>query len=226
MLELVQNNYFFLLYIAAFILSIVRYRVYYDTVLKYFPILIAYTLLSEILGFAIRNFDDIQIVYEEDYYYYNTLIFNIFDFIFYLYFLSVYHKVLASANSKMFVKVGVVLFILVSILNVFLQNIYVSPQNYAILVGALFTVVSAFLYVMELHNNESIQITRKLLFWISIGIIVFHFFYPITMYIVSFEYDFYTTMGIGKFHLFTIALLYGCFIIGFIRMKRFKPHEI
>lgn len=226
MFELIQDNYFFLLYIIAFILSIVRYRVYYDTVLKYFPILIAYTLLSEVLGFAIRNFDEIQIVYEEDYFYYNTLIFNIFDIIFYLYFLSVYHHSLASVKSKTFTKVGVVLFILVSIVNLFLQDINVAPQNYAIITGALFTVVAAFLYILELRNKKVNQVTRRLLFWISLGIIIFHFFYPITMYIVSFEYDLYTTMGIAKFHLFTIAILYTCFIIGFIRMRRTKPREV
>jgi len=226
MLELLQNNYFFLLYFAALILSIVRYRLYYDTLLKYLPILIAYTVLSEVLGFAVRNFDEIQIVYKEEFFYYNTLIFNIFDIIFYLYFLSIYHKALIATTSKKFVKIGMLLFILVSIINLFMQNIYVDPQNYAIIIGAFFTVVSALLFILQLKKDKSVQISQKLLFWISLGIIFFHFFYPITMYILSFKYELYTAFGIAKFHYFSIAVLYCCFIIGFIRVKRAKPYEI
>jgi len=226
MIELLSNNYFFLLYFAALLLSILRYRQYYDTILKYLPVLIAYTVLSEVLGFAVRNFDEIQIVYKEEYYYYNTLIFNIFDIIFYLYFLSIYRKVLVSNIRKKFVKLGILLFIVVSVINLFLQNFYVDPQNYAIIVGSLFTVASAFIYLLQLQKDNVIQKTNNLLFWISIGIIFFHLCYPLTMYILSFKYELYTNLKIAQFHYFSIAVLYTCFIIGFIKVKRTKPYEI
>jgi hypothetical protein len=226
MIELLYNNYFFLLYFAALLLSLLRYRQYYDTILKYLPVLIAYTVLSEVLGFAVRNFDEIQIVYKEEYYYYNTLIFNIFDIIFYLYFLSIYHKVLVSNKRKKFVKLGILLFIFVSVINLFLQNFYVDPQNYAIIVGSFFTVVSAFMYLVQLQKDNAIQKTGNLLFWISIGITFFHLFYPITMYILSFEYELYTYLKLARFHYLSIAIFYTCFIIGFIKVKRRKPYEI
>jgi hypothetical protein len=68
-----------LLYFLALILSIVKYHLYYDTILKYLPILIVYTFLTETLGIIIRDVDEIQIIYKQEYYNYNTAIFNIFD---------------------------------------------------------------------------------------------------------------------------------------------------
>jgi hypothetical protein len=44
MLEYILNNYFMLLYFLALILSIAKYHLYYDTILKYLPILIVYIL--------------------------------------------------------------------------------------------------------------------------------------------------------------------------------------
>jgi len=226
MLELIQNNYFFLLYFVALVLSILQYRKYYDTALKYLPILITYTVLSEVLGFAVRNFDEIQIVFIEEYEYYNTLIFNIFDIILYLYFLSIYHIFFISKTYKKFAKLGVYLFIITSVLNLFLQNFYVEPQNWAIIIGSFFITVCAFIYLTQLKNDKRILSTTNLLFWISIGIIFFHLFYPLTMYILSFKYELYTNLKIAQFHYFSIAVLYTCFIIGFIKVKRTKPYEI
>lgn len=226
MLELIYHNYYFLLYFAALLLSIVRYRKYYDTALKYLPILIAYTVLSEVLGFMVRNFDEIQIVYKEEYSYYNTLIFNVFDIIFYLYFLSIYHKVLIATKSKKFVKLGIVVFIVVSIVNLFVQNFYVDPQNYAIIVGSFFTAGSALIYLLQLKKDSFALKTSNLLFWISIGIIFFHLFYPITMYIISFEYELYNHLKLARFHYLSIAIFYACFVIGFLKVKRTKPYEI
>ena len=76
--EFLKENYFLALYAIALILSIIRYKGYFDSLLKYLPMIIAYTLISEILGLVIREYDDIQIVYLEGYSFYNILIFNIF----------------------------------------------------------------------------------------------------------------------------------------------------
>lgn len=86
----IEENYFMLFYALTLFVSLATYRKYYDTALKYFPIIIAYTLLNEILGFLIREYDDIQIIYSVNEYYQNALIFNVFDLVFYLYFYYIY----------------------------------------------------------------------------------------------------------------------------------------
>ena len=81
-----------LLYFLALILSITNYHLYYNTILKYLPILIVYTFLTETLGIIIREVDEIQIIYKQEYYNYNTAIFNILKIIFFLCFLSYYQE--------------------------------------------------------------------------------------------------------------------------------------
>ena len=126
----------------------------------------------------------------------------------------------------MFVKTGIIAFVIVSIINLSFQDFYIDPQNFAIITGSLFTVASALLYVVQLNKNNKVSNTKDLLFWISIGIIFFHCCYPITMYILSFEYDIYTSIGLSAFHYFSISILYSCFIVGFIKMRRAKPYDL
>ena len=142
MLDYFLNNYFLLLYLVAFILSLAKYRLYYDTILKYLPMIIAYTLLSEVLGLMVRDVDDIQIIYKQEYYNYNTVIFNVFDIIFYVYFFYVYYHLIDNSFSRKVIIYGSVAFLTSCILNLFMQNFYIEPQNYAIITGAIILLLS------------------------------------------------------------------------------------
>ena len=221
-MEYVLNNYFFILYVITLILSIIRYRLYYDTILKYFPILIGYALVGEVLGLLVRDVEGFQIIYDEDYTNYNAIIFNVFDIIFFLYFYYVFWTIIKSKNSKSFICIGAILFIITSLINPFLQNFYMLPQNYAILMGSVILIVGALSYVLELSAKEA-TLGTNIFFWISIGILIFYSFYPITMYILTFQYDSYNTYQLSNLHYLLITLLYSCFIIGLLNMKRVKP---
>ena len=221
MVDFLKNNYFLIIYAVALIVSIVRYRRYFDTVLKYFPIIIAYTFLSEVLGFLIRDYEGFQIAYIETYSYSNNLIFNIFDVIFFLYFYHVFWKVIVNRGYRKFIQFGALLFVVVSIINPFFQNPIVFPQTYAITVGSFVLIVAVLLYFRELESRkEKTANSRNLLLWIGSGLLVFYSFYPLLMSNwlwsrVSYEYYY-----IGEFHHLLIALMYTAFIIGFIRMGK------
>jgi len=217
------NNYFLLLYLLAFILSLAKYRLYYDTILKYLPMVIAYTLLSEVLGLIVRDVDEIQIVYKQDFYNYNTVIFNIFDIIFFLYFFYVYYHLIDNSFSKKVIKYGSVVFLATCAMNLFIQDFYVEPQNFAIIIGTIILLYAVLTYLYKMFTEERKFIPyRNLLFWISFGILFFYTCYPISMYILTFNYNIYSEYNLSVFHYATIGVLYSCIIIGFILMKRLR----
>lgn len=223
MLQYILDNYFILLYFIALVLSVIKYRLYYDTVLKYLPIILGYVLMSEILGAIVRDIDDIQLVYIPEYYNYNTIIFNIFDIVFFLYFFYVFYQLSDKPINKIIIKYGSIVFLISCTVNLFYQDFYTQPQNYAIIVGAIILIFACLTYLYKIFTEEQKFVPRRnLLFWISIGLLFFYTYYPISMYILSFNYDLYSMYNITKYHYACISVLYSCFIIGFISMRRLR----
>ncbi|WP_419214058.1 hypothetical protein ACNR9Q_07875 [Maribacter sp. X9] len=184
---------------------------------------IAYTLLSEILGLMVRDLKDVQIVYKKNYYEYNTAIFNIFDIIYNLYFLYIYRNTINTPVSRKIIDYGSVLFLITCVVNLFIQDFLTEPQNVAIIIGSVFLVYAALTYLLTtIKKDYKIPHTSNLLFWISIGILLFYSIYPINMYILGFEYNFFISHNLSVYHLITIGVLYTCYIIGFLLMKRFR----
>ena len=211
------------LYGIALIFSIFRYSKYFDSILKYLPILIGYTLLNELLGLLIKNNEEFAIIFSDGFSYYNALIYNIFDIFFFIYFLYIYWKVLKGTNYKKWIKYGVIIFIVVSLINPFYQSIIFSPQIYSMIIGSFFLTSSAFLYLKQLNSSESKK-RNDLLFWITVGLLIFYPFYSIIFIIVIyFDNSIYQSLHIEIFHQALLCLMYACFIIGFLKMHRMKP---
>ena len=200
-------------------LSVFRYPLYFDTVLKYLPILISYALLCEVLGFSINEFESFQIIYKAQYSNYNAIIFNIFDIVFYLYFCYVFWKTFRKPVNKSLPKYGAVLFLVASLINPLVHDMLLYPQYYAILVGSIVLLACAGRYLMELKSGKKIPNHRNLMFWISTGILVFYSFYPIIMFIGLLNTELYAKLHIRTLHHMTIMVMYGSFIVGFLRMK-------
>lgn len=214
MLEILQSQYFIVFYTVALIYSIVRYKYYFDSALKYFPIIIAYTLLSEVLGLLIRDVEEFQIIYEKGYAYYNQLIFNIFDVIFFLYFFYVYRQSENDSKVKGLIGIGAILFVLAAIINPFIQDIMILPQMYTIITGSLVLIYCALDYIKKNLSKHN------LLFWVSVGLLTFYFFYPIIMSIGILDYVLYEKLQLHKLLRILISIMYGCFIIGFAKTKK------
>jgi len=219
------NNYFLLFYALAFIFSMVRYSKYFHTVLKYLPILIGYTLITEVLGFLIRDYDTIQIVYIEGYSYYNHLIFNIFDIIFFLYFFHVYRNTISSFKFKNWIKYGAILFIMCSIINPFFQDFLLYPQLMASTIGSIVLIFSILLYFLDKKAIANVPNRQNLLFWISWGLMFFYTFYPFILLLGYFDDELYKEFHVRKVQHILIVVMYSCFILGFILMRRIRSVE-
>lgn len=220
--DIIRNNFSLILYGVALILSLFRYRKFFDSLLKYFPIIIGYTLFTEVLGMLINRNEDFAVVFSEGYSYYNSLIFNIFDILFYLYFFYVYWHVLQNKKYKKWIKNGSIIFVIVSLINPFFQDFYLTPQICSMIAGSTILTFSAILYLNQL-KNQKLKRSFNLLFWISVGILSLYPFLPVIFSIILFLDDYwYHTLHINSIHQFLICLMYTCFIIGFLKMRRFK----
>lgn len=121
--EFLLGNYFILFYALGLIFSITTYKKYFDSVLKYLPILIAYTLTTETLGLIIRENNEIRLVLADEYAHYNILIFNIFDIIFFLYFFYVFRSVILNVRFRNWITYSALLFIIISLVNPFFRTL-------------------------------------------------------------------------------------------------------
>lgn len=221
MIEFFKNNYFIPIYGVALVIAIFRYRWYYESVLKYFPMLIAYALLSEILGYFILNFESFQIIYSDKYYYANNFIFNIYDVIFFLYFYFLYWRIITNSKYKNIIKYGAILYLISSIINPFFENVLIFPQIYASTVGSLVLIISTLFYFGQIKQYKENK--KNLLLWVSTGLLIYNIFFPIVMLTGRYNYYLYQELYFRQIHHFLIAVMYSCFIIGFLKMKRMKP---
>ncbi len=208
------------LYVVTLAISIYRYRWYYDGLLKYFPIIIGYTLLSEILGYLIREFDNFQIVDSELYPYANNFVFNIYDVVFFLYFYFIYWKVVQNLRYKTAIKVGTIIYLVSVVINTFLENILIFPQIYASTIGSIILVISIILYFKEIISQQ--QEKNTLLIWVSVGLLLFNLFFPPIMITGHFDYDLFKLLHLRQVHYLLIVAMYTCISIGFFTIGRTK----
>ena len=220
-----KTNYFVILYALTLWVALVNYRKYYDSKLKYFPILIAYTLATEILGWFILKYEEFQIVYRnlsQAEAINNASIYNIFDIVFYLYFYYIYWKSTDRILLKQMMLYGAALFIIASLVNVFFQNFWMLPQLYAVSIGSIILIIGILGYLTTLNKKGNpIPKRHNLLFWISVGLLLFYPFYPLFLIIGVHYNDLYSGF-IDVIHRALIAAMYGCFIVGFLFLKRFR----
>lgn len=216
-LEFLKNNYYFLFYFAVLAIALIRYRRYFDSVLKYFPIFIAYTILTEALGFLIFNFEEFQINYSEEYSYSNNAIYNIYDLIFFFYFYSVFYKGIRARKFKNPIKYGAIAYLIATAINPFFENWIVFPQTYAAAVGSAVLIMSILLYFID--SKYRLEKNNNLLIWIGIGLLIFNLFFPLIMLTALYNEEFYQEFHLKQVHHILIVVMYSCFIIGFLQMN-------
>ena len=218
---------FLILYVIVVAASLWRYKKYYDTPLRYLPILLMYTLLTELVGTIIRDNAEYSIHLTEFYYNNNWLIFNIYSLIFFFYFLYLYRTYLKAPFWKSLSWIGTGMFILASGINALIDDFRIFSQIYAYTVGALMLIVLSWAYLRQQYRKRNLMpLKSNLLVWISAGVLLFHVGYLPIKYIRSgvAKLEMVQSMLslIRPIHLGLIVCMYGCFLIGFLLMRRMK----
>ena len=226
MIEKISNvlieNYFILFYAVALTLSIIRYRSFFDTVLKYPPIIIAYTLFNEALSIMIKHFEEFQFVFIDRYSHYNVILFNIYSLVFFYFFQYVYWKSIDNLNHKRIIKIGAIVFTIVYILSIFFQDPMLVYLYYAYTFGSALLILSIVLYFKKIFSQKEnpYKHYHNLLFWVSLGLFIFYSFDPILMIIGLKNSFIYIKYNLHSLLYTLIVVMYTFFIIGFIVSKR------
>ena len=229
-LDKVLEGAFIPLYAITLLIALWRYRRYYDTALKYFPILLFYTFLSELLGGIIRDSENMNLFLNEFYANNNFVIFNIYYIVSFTFFLSIYYLYLKRPRHKKIVLVFVVLFLATAVANALDESFLTVSQVYTYVAGGISMVVCTALYFIENKTDRNSWFnSRDLLSWISLGMLVFYLVYTPIKILKQYWLmigDYHQPWS-RRLHLSVLVFMYVCFILGFIKMDRLNlKHRI
>ncbi|NNC70786.1 MAG: hypothetical protein HKN90_08210, partial [Flavobacteriaceae bacterium] len=107
---------------------------------------------------------------------YNLWMYNLMYTIFYPVVLTIYSRMLKNQNYKKWIRVFIVLYLAFSLLNwLFIQDFRYEWSELPDVVGSIFLAISIVFYFIELLRSSKIVIFhKKLLFWISVGLLIFY----------------------------------------------------
>ncbi len=216
-----KENYFLIGYGITLVISLAYYRRYFDTVLKYFPILITYTFLNELLGYLIKTqkyvsfFDDLQ------YNTFNDIIYNIYSVVFFAFFYYVYWQLVSTKKNKNWIKYGAVLTLLSFIVSCFFQNPKEISLYYATAFGSGVLVFCILLYFRDKRvRKEALIQQHNLMFWVSIALLIFYSIFPLLYLTGYLDYATWQKYNLRSVLRVLIVIMHSVFIIGFIKGSR------
>ncbi|MEC3965193.1 hypothetical protein [Flagellimonas halotolerans] len=217
----ITEQYILPFYLIVWIVSVACYRSYFDTPLKYYPIYLMYTFLTELLGYFIKHYNEFQVVNVEKYSWYNVIIFNIYSVISFLFFYYIYWKMVQNKKHKKWIQIGVLTSISGYVISLFFQNPLYSNLYYADMIASFILLFSIWLYLKE-KKNEPTPYPKKynLMYWMSLGLIIFHSVFPFLFWVgyeapkIWVDYHFRSILRI------LILIMYGTFLLGVLIHKR------
>ncbi len=213
------EHFYIPLYLLTWIIAVFRYKRFFDTPLKYLPMLIIYTFFTELLGYFIKYNDEFLFFSDDRYAWHNVIIYNIYQLIFFLFFYRVYHRTLKKSFHRIWSKYGSYLCILAYIVNSIIANPLHNRLSYAHIVGSFILIFILVMYFLEKRSEESLYPQKhNLLFWVSMGLFAFYLIFPLVLIFgnISIDVQFY----LRRILLSLIGIMYGCFIIGLLIGKR------
>ncbi|WP_299888508.1 hypothetical protein [uncultured Lacinutrix sp.] len=203
--------------ITAIVGSIYYYK-YKHTFLKYFLIVLWYVTINGFLGrflfenYILRN---------------NTIIYNIYHFINFSFLLFLFKTYIKNEKQKLWIVGFIITYIIsIGIDSIFFRDYLLKIQVIPFIIGGLFIIISIVFYFLEILNtNKVLYVSKNLLFWISIGLLLY-FVGKISTRIIRNYYwkdiSFYNEILVVEFILSIVMNI--CFITGFICSKKDKQY--
>ncbi len=213
-------SFYFLFYLIALVVSLIHFKKYVDTPLRFFPLLIAYTLFNEVLGFFILQFEAFSFFDEEKYNWHNVIIYNIYHLLFLSYIFWLYYKVLKKKRDKRIIQIGAFVTFLSYGISFFFQDPFHSNLYYADCIGCMATVMAIVLHFKEISGTNGGINRYNLMVWVNCGLLVFNVFFPFYILNGYLNVEFYLQYHLRQILWAVISIMYSLFIIGFIISKR------
>lgn len=219
LIEFIKTNFIIGVYFLTLLISILTYKKYFDTYLKFFPILIAYTLLNELLGHLIKYSENFAFLADKTFA--NDIIYNIYDIFYYGFFYIVYWKLITQQKFKLWVKRLSIIVLLTYIISCFYQNPLEISLFYATSFASLILVITCILYRIDKGSNwEWNKEKYNLVWWVSLGLAIFHSIFPILFLLGYLRGDIWEQYELQTILRLAILIMYALFCIGFIKSRR------
>jgi len=220
-IKILREHFYIPLYFITWLISVLRYKRFFDTPLQYLPMLIIYTFFTELLGYFIKFSDEYQFFSDERYNWHNVVIFNIYQMVFFLFFLRVYQKTLKDPGTKKWVSWGSIACILIYLANSLWQNPLHEQLSYAHILVSIMLVVVLVLYFREKHREENpISLKYNLMFWVSMGLLIFYSIFPLILIAYKIDLKLGTYIYLRPILICLIVSMYACIITGLLVGKR------
>lgn len=218
---LLKENYFLLSYGIALCIGIATYRKYYDTILKYLPILIAYTFLNELLGYLIRYYPNFSFFQDYIKTSQNDIIYNLYDLVYFGYFYYVYWKLNTRLKIKKWIQIAAFTALFSYIISIFFQNPLEISLYYATSYSSWILVFCILLYFYDIYlNKEKFIQPGNLMHWVSLGLLIFYNVFPIIFLIGYLDYNIWSNYNLSTVLRILIVIMYSIFTIGFIKARK------
>lgn len=148
---------------------------YKNTSLKYFLYLLWYITITEFMGWYTRTTGNMAYV-DENGLVYNKWLYNLLNLVLFSTVYIIYYKYLKTPLFKKWIKIFITIFLIVHFLNwSFIQNFIIEGAVFPRIIGSIFLIIIIIFYFIELLRSEKIVVFhRLLLFWISIGLLLFY----------------------------------------------------
>lgn len=195
--------------LTAIVASIYFYK-YKNSQLKYFLLFLWYIVINESIG---KYY--IDVIGRQFFEIYNIYVFIKFNFLFFIYW-----SFLRKKKYKRLTKVFAILFTIVYAIDVtYLENFSQELMSYSFMIGSSFLIIVIFFYYIEILNSEKVfNITKDILFWISLGVLLFNLgnipWFIVRKYFLQIFID--NTSILIVLSRCLLYILNFCFIIGFI----------
>jgi len=208
-------DYIIFFELAAVIAGCVFYKKYFKSYIKYFTLLLIAVASLELVVWILR-YQNIKFE--------NRYIYNIITTIQSLYYLTLYRKVVINKIYRNLVSGFISIFVISIVVNfIFIQKLSFSGgfHSYTYILGSIFLIVSISLFFVEILKSDKILYFKTyLMFWLSIGLFLFHTAILPLMVIIN-----VLQTGVSHFNtiFFTLnMMMYSCFTIGFVISREYK----
>lgn len=219
MFKEIFSDHYLILYVLTIGASIVNYKKYFESKLRYLPIMLTHILLTELLGLIIKIEPNLNPFITGLYSDYNYIIYYAYSLIFFSYFYYIFWHYTSSKKIKNIIAYGGIAYLIIAFINAYFKSIITERQLFSYTYASLLLIFISINFILE--NRKNPLLFKRLLFWISLGLIIYESaYFPINIiysYITRENVALY--YQIAPFHKAASFTMYCCFIIGFIVMK-------
>ncbi len=217
----ISAHYYIIFYLVALIVSILMYRKYFDTDLKYFPLLIAYTFFNELLGYFIRYNENFAFFSDKEFLGANDIIYTIYELVFFSFFYVLYWRLVRHKKFKKWIFWSSALVAITYIINGCFENPLIVSLYYSTALASWVLLFHVILYLINLGKDLKWELQKhNLMFWVTIGLGLFYFFFPV-IYLTGFlNFDIWQQYHLRTILRILIVIMYVLFCIGFIKSRR------